>query len=359
MKTYTDFKNQVKQIVDYQAVNLDEYDYEIYLYEKSFFNAPHLFIAIVMEHKTEKVFEYIRKDGFYWNQLQDKYSGKELTSINSKITFNPPITVQFANGTQENRTVFPIPLYGHHNIDRSAFHMNGGACPSKGGDWASYPWGDAGAGWPINYQEITPLCDGLAIDIKLWTNLFVETWSDPKLFLGNAGLGGARVIHYKIDGNVYGEFTDPYLTDMKKENPHKLVLTPDGKIVEKKEDAHKKVIVPLEFATEGILHDFNAAPQLGLTKNPSLLQYCPQNCPKPMPCNNDVMVERPTPKPVPAPQPETCTSISKPEPPKPEPETAKPEPETPKPNPDTKSDDALKVTYDIAKKVIGLALVLV
>ena len=343
IKTYADVQSQLKQLVDYQAVVWDKYDYEIYLYEKPFFNAPYLFIALVMEHKTDVVFEYIRKDGNYWDNLEKKYKGsKDLKAINSEIVFNPPLIVEYSNGTIAKKTVFPIPLYGHHHMNRSSFNLNGGACPGKGGDWASYPWGDAGAGWPVNYQEITPLCDGLAIDVKFWANLFVDTWADPKLAMGNAGFGDTKVIHYKMDGNVYGEFTDPYLKNLKKENPHKLVLTPDGKIAQAS-DGHKKVVISLEYATESHLNDFYAAPQVGLTKNPNLLQYCPKNCPKAEQCDADKLEEKTCPKPKPAPThvPEPCNDVG-----------------PPNPKPDTSTDDALKATYDIAKKVIGLALFL-
>ena len=82
--TFKELEDQVMQLVDYQAVDFSKYDYEVYLLEKPFFNAPYLFIAIVMEHKTnKKVFEYIRKDGAYWDGLQKHYKGsKDLKSIN-------------------------------------------------------------------------------------------------------------------------------------------------------------------------------------------------------------------------------------------------------------------------------------
>ena len=97
------------------------------------------------------------------------------------------------NGATVERDVHPLPLYGHHHPNRSTFGLNGGACPSKGGDWASYPWGDAGGGWPINYQEITPFCDGFAIDMKAWANLFVDTWDDPTFGVGNSGFTSSKI----------------------------------------------------------------------------------------------------------------------------------------------------------------------
>ena len=182
------YKNQ-PQIVDYQAVDLTKYEYEIYFYEKPFFNVPYLFVTIVMEHKTTPVFEYLRPDGAYWEALRKHYKGSKNLSadaIQTTENYFPPIEVS-VNGTTAERKIFPLPLYGHHHPNRSSFQMNGGVCPSRGGDWASYPWGDAGAGWPTNLQEITPLCDGLVIDMKFWANLYVETWNDPSLGTGNAG----------------------------------------------------------------------------------------------------------------------------------------------------------------------------
>ena len=181
------YKNQ-PQIVNYQAVDLTKYRHEMYLYEKPFFNQPHIFMAMVIEHKTTPVFEYIRPDGAYWEALKKHYNGsKNLTAVSTTENYFPPIEVKINGTTTTERKIFPMPLYGHHHPNRSKFDMEGGACPSKGGDWASYPWGDAGAGWPINIQEITPLCDGFAIDVKFWANLFVESWNDPTLGTGNAG----------------------------------------------------------------------------------------------------------------------------------------------------------------------------
>ena len=56
----------------------------------------------------------------------------------------------------------------------------------RGGDWARYPWGNSGSGFTTTYEEVTPMCDGFLIDIKMWTNLH-ESWNDVHLFLGNAG----------------------------------------------------------------------------------------------------------------------------------------------------------------------------
>ena len=340
--TFKELQDEVMQKVDYQAVDFSKYDYEVYLYEKPFFNAPYLFIAIVMEHKTKKVFEYIRKDGAYWNNLKKHYKGsRDLDAINANETYNPPMEVVIDGAVQE-KTVYPMPLYGHHHPNRTSFQMNGGACPSKGGDWATYPWGDAGAGWPINYQEITPLCDGFAIDVKCWANLFVETWDDPALALGNAGFGDATLIHYRVDANMYGRYTDPYLVAKKTENPHILNLTPDGKIVEKESDKHREVVIPIEFKTKSHLNDFYGAPQIGLTKSASLLQYCPQTCPKEGDKEEGSCQAA---KPICPMTPGMSTSTGT---------GTDVAPAAEKGN----QEEVMKLTFDVAKKVIGMAMVL-
>ena len=49
--------------------------------------------------------------------------------------------------------------------------------------------------------------------------------------LANTPFPGGKVVEYMVDGNVYGEYTDPYLVKNKRENPNILMLTKDGKIV--------------------------------------------------------------------------------------------------------------------------------
>ena len=278
--TFQELQDQVMQKLDYQAIDLSKYDYEVYVYERPFYNQPYLHISLVIEHKTKKVFEYIRKDGAYWENLQVHYTGsKDLNTINGNEVYNPPMEV-IIEGTVQEKTVYPLPLFGHQNPNRTAFDLEGGACPSKGGDMARYPWGNTGGGWPSNYQEITPLCNGIFIDIKCWANLFVETWNDPTLALGNAGFNDETLIHYRAGANLYGQYTDPYLVKNKKENPHMLDLTSDGNIVGKAARNHHEVLIPIEYNTKSNPNDFNEAPQVGLTKSASLQDYCPNTCPQ-------------------------------------------------------------------------------
>ena len=63
-------------------MDFTNYDYEIYLCEKTFFNDPHMFVTFVIEHKNKPVFQYIRPNGLYWEQLNKNYKGDiDLNSI--------------------------------------------------------------------------------------------------------------------------------------------------------------------------------------------------------------------------------------------------------------------------------------
>ena len=131
-----------------------------------------------------------------------------------RVTFSPMSLFQ----------VYGLAAYGHHHMARIKYGLSGGGCPNKGGDIADYPWGNPGSGWPTNYEEITPLCDGFLIDIKTWANLD-HPWSKDDLFLGNAGhtYGGDIQVEFQAHANRYGVFTDPY--NAGKTNPYELDFT--------------------------------------------------------------------------------------------------------------------------------------
>ena len=139
--------------------------------------------------------------------------------------------------------------------------INGGGCPTKGGDTGIYPWGSTGAAWPIgvNYEETTTLCDGFLIDLKLWYNLDGEnSWTDPSMYLGNAGLPytGKVKLEYRAQGNLYGKFRDPYNDG--KTNPHELDFTEDHKVRYKNEsDDYTIAKFTLDFGKTGVVTQFN------------------------------------------------------------------------------------------------------
>ena len=121
-----------------------------------------------------------------------------------------------------------LPIYGVHHPNRAAFG-GGGACPLKGGDWSNYPKTTGAAGWPTNYEEITPLCDGVLVDIKFFANLDGKSWNDPNKYLANAGHGEEEVV-YTVEPGEYGVFTDPYNVERGVKNPDAENLTGEVKL---------------------------------------------------------------------------------------------------------------------------------
>jgi len=111
-----------------------------------------------------------------------------------------------------------------NHLDRPNDDGSGGWCPQKGGDWGAYPSNPGGSGFPNQYEEATPVCDGLVIDIKMYANLNQKTWNSPTFQLPNAGTA-ENPQTYLGEGNKYGDFTDQYLIDNGFKNPHKLHFT--------------------------------------------------------------------------------------------------------------------------------------
>jgi len=225
---------EYNQTLNYQRIDLEKMGVEVYLMERAYHNAKdtYLFMTIVMldEFNTEanrkSVHSYIRRQGKYYEGLLKRKWNLDDMKISDEPNHFPTVIIE--NETDE-RKMYGLPTYGHHHMARLAHGLTGGGCPSKGGDVTGYPWGNPGSGFPVNYEEITPLCDGFLIDIKCWADLFNRTWTDPDIFLGNAGrpYRGAETVLYQAHSNVYGEYTDPY--NVGKENPYHLDLTKDGK----------------------------------------------------------------------------------------------------------------------------------
>ena len=134
-----------------------------------------------------------------------------------------------------------LPVYGVHHPNRAAFG-GGGACPLKGGDWSNYPKTTGAAGWPTNYEEVTPLCDGVLVDIKFYANLDGQDWDHPTKYLANAGHGQQEVT-YTLEPGEYGVYSDPYLTEKGETNPHAMDL--DGELT-LKYPAVEKPVTPVE-----------------------------------------------------------------------------------------------------------------
>ena len=169
-----DLNSRGPQTINYQILDTSRIEHEIYLFERPFFNVPHIFITLVLEHKnlSNPMFAYLRPDGLYWEHLQNRNLGAH---VSNNVTHFPQV---YIDNEKDTRTAYSLPVYGLHEPNRIKFGMNGGACPERGGDYGRYPWGNPGGGWPTMLQEISPLCDALSLDIKIWANLWNTFWTD-------------------------------------------------------------------------------------------------------------------------------------------------------------------------------------
>ena len=217
--------------VAYRALDTSKVNYEVYLFERSFFNVPYMFITVVMDNKDNNDMRYTRPAGLYWDKLVEKGL---TTGLKTKMTYDPAMPV-IDNGEQIVKTMRYTPFYGMNHLDCPNDTGSGGWCPQKGGDWGSYPTNPGGSGFPNQYEEATPVCDGLVVDIKMYANLDQPTWDSPTFQLQNAGTTENPQV-YLGEGNQFGDFTDPYLADNGIVNPHKLHFTdtsnPDPKPVQ-------------------------------------------------------------------------------------------------------------------------------
>ncbi len=194
--------------VKWLAVNEQKTKAEYYLLERPFFNVPYLFVTAVYDNYDNQDFQYVRPDGTYYDSLK-----KRGIKVKTKVTQQPRFHLENGYTAQ----VTGLPLFGVHHHNRDAFN-GGGACPLKGGDYGRYPDVAAGAGWPTQYEEITPLCDGVLVDIKFFANLQGGSWNDANRYLANAGVG-KKTVAYKIKAGRYGVFSDPYLKKRGMKNP--------------------------------------------------------------------------------------------------------------------------------------------
>lgn len=202
--------------VKWEAIDTAKTKAEYYLVERPFFNTPYLFLTAVFGNEDNRDFEYVRPEGDYYKVLKEK--GFDLKT---ELTQTP----RFHISDNRLEKIIGTPLYGVHHPNRAAYD-GGGACPLRGGDWADYPKTSGGSGWPTQYEEVTPLCDGVLIDVKLYANLDGRDWNNPNKNLANAGVG-TKTVTYKIEPGQYGVFTDPYLVENGKENPDAADLPAD------------------------------------------------------------------------------------------------------------------------------------
>jgi hypothetical protein len=194
--------------VKWEAVDTSRTEAEYYLVERPFFNKPYLFIAAVFDNGDNADFRYVRPAGAYYESVKGR--GQWLkTNVTAQPRFH-------LDGGQDGQPV-GLPIYGVHHPNR-AVYGGGGACPLKGGDWGRYPQTSGGSGWPTQYEEVTPLCDAVLVDIKFYSNLDGRDWNDAGKYLANAGVGSPTV-NYTVQPGQYGTFTDPYNVSRGIRNP--------------------------------------------------------------------------------------------------------------------------------------------
>jgi hypothetical protein len=228
----------------WREIDTNRTNAEVYLVERPFFNEEYLFLIAVFDDKpVNGSHSYVRPDGPYFEHLVARGLRSQFkTRIIEQPRFATIATEnngsKVPNGMQE---VHGTRLYGVHHPGTETI-VAGSGCPSMGGDFGEDYYG---AAWPTNYQEITPLCDGILIDVKLFANLDDATWRDESKNLANNtgarnGDGttvqpGELVKNYVIDTTVqpirepghYGVITDPYLIGIGFKNPEEFISDGD------------------------------------------------------------------------------------------------------------------------------------
>lgn len=194
-------KGQDALHVKWESVDTSKTQAEYYLVERPFFNHPYLFVIAVYDNKDNRDHQYVRPAGTYFDSIKN-------ISQNLKTMVTKQPSFHLENGALSKAV--GLPIFGVHHSNRVLYGA-GGACPLKGGDYGRYPSTDSGSGWPTNYEEVTPLCDSVLVDIKFFSNLDGRDWNDPDKYLANAGMG-TKSVTYKVQPGKYGTFTDPYNT---------------------------------------------------------------------------------------------------------------------------------------------------
>ena len=175
---------------------------------------------------------YLRPEGAYFDHLKARKKAGETFDLDTRLIKRPRFAVfrQRADGSkvrvETKRKIDGTRTYGvHHpcNLDIT----DGAGCPAMGGDFGEDYYG---AAFPTNYPEVTPLCDGIVVDIKFYANLDGARWNDEtKNLANNTGSRnafgppveeGGLIKNYTNDteftndamyGNFAAESADPYM----------------------------------------------------------------------------------------------------------------------------------------------------
>ena len=175
----------VTDTINYQPIALGDattgLEVEYYLVERPFFNEEYLFIIAVFDDAAG-THEYIRPNGAYYDSIVDRANDQSdtvITAIPNTVLKTAAFAIDSAPAALTDAKA--VGLYGVH-------HPATGACPSVGGDFGAAYYGGS---WPTAYQEVTPLCDAVVVDIKFYANLDGRNWGDADVNLANATIGGA------------------------------------------------------------------------------------------------------------------------------------------------------------------------
>jgi len=219
----TDIDNKTMDIdVAFRILDTSKVRHEIYLVERAFMNVPYVHVIVVMDNKKNKDFRYTRPDGLYWEKLKERGLAEGLKTT---MTFDPNVPVINSNGDTVMRTMRYTPVGGLNHLDDQVY--GGNWCPQKGGDYGYWPENPSGSGFPNQYEEATPICDAVVVDIKMYANLYKHNWASPTFQLQNAGTAENPQV-YIGEGNQYGDFTDDYHIKNGIMNPHKLYFTSEN-----------------------------------------------------------------------------------------------------------------------------------
>ncbi len=199
--------------IDWKAVDEQKTQTEYYFVERPFFNVKYLFVMAIYDNADNRDFQYVRPSGTYYDSLVKR----GFNDLKTTVTLRPQFATESPSAWQR---VTGTNLFGVHHVNRPGDNgkSGGGACPMRGGDWDNYPSTTGGSGWPTQHEEITPLCDGVVVDIKFFSNLDGASWNNESKYLPSNGQGSKQVT-YKVKPGVYGNFVDPYHTERGIKNP--------------------------------------------------------------------------------------------------------------------------------------------
>ena len=106
LKNLADARDRI-QSINYQRIDLTRMEYEVYFYERPFFNTPYLFVAFVINNKAgPSYFSYLRPDGAYFEELAKRVN---VTSFNKEEIYDAFVPIE---GESNAKKSLGLPLFG-------------------------------------------------------------------------------------------------------------------------------------------------------------------------------------------------------------------------------------------------------